>query len=127
MRKAVDANFNIVVHIHLDDGLDKGTWRNVMIFNPIAKYGGVTYYDTVVKPTAEAVKLANYKGKPVYFAMQVCAAKKNLLSQPYGCVTHIHSSTSAVTAVSVSCAAWEGRLNVSLPSQPAPRSISSFT
>lgn len=76
MRKAVDANFNIVVHIHLDDGLDKGTWRNVMIFNPIAKYGGVTYYDTVVKPTAEAVKMANYKGKPVYFAMQVGTAKK---------------------------------------------------
>lgn len=71
MRTAVDNNMNIVVHIHLDDGLDKGTWRNVMIFNPIQKYGGVTYWDTVVKPTADAVKMANYKGKEVYFAMQV--------------------------------------------------------
>jgi len=70
MRRAADNNFNIVVHIHLDDGLDKGTWRNVMIFDPTAKYGGVTYYDTVVKPTAEAVAKANYKGRPVYFAMQ---------------------------------------------------------
>lgn len=75
MRKAVDNNFKIVVHIHLDDGIDKGTWRNVMIFNPIQKYGAHTYYDTVVKPTAEAVKGANYKGGEVYFAMQVgCAA-----------------------------------------------------
>jgi len=70
MRRAVDNNMKIVVHIHLDDGIDKGTWRNVMIFNPIAKYGGVSYYDTVVKPTADAVKAANYKGGEVYFAMQ---------------------------------------------------------
>jgi hypothetical protein len=74
MRKAVDNNFKIVVHIHLDDGVDKGTWRNVMIFNPIQKYGAHTYYDTVVKPTADAVKGANYKGGEVYFAMQVRSA-----------------------------------------------------
>jgi hypothetical protein len=70
MRLAADNNFNIVVHIHLDDGIDKGTWRNVMIFNPIQKYGAYNYYDTVVAPTAAAVKAANYRGKPVYFAMQ---------------------------------------------------------
>ena len=71
MARAADNGFNIVVHIHLDDGLDKGTWRNVMIFDPIAKYGGVTYFDTVVKPTAEAAKAANKNGAPIYFAMQV--------------------------------------------------------
>jgi hypothetical protein len=71
MRKAVDNNMNIVVHIHLDDGIDRGTWRNVMIFNPSGNYGGSTYYETVLKPTAEAVKMANYKGREVYFAMQV--------------------------------------------------------
>jgi hypothetical protein len=71
MRVAVDNNFKIVVHIHLDDGIMKGTWRNVMIFNPIQKYGAFSYYDSVLKPTADAVKMANYKGGEVYFAMQV--------------------------------------------------------
>jgi hypothetical protein len=70
MRVAVDNNFKVVVHIHLDDGIMKGTWRNVMIFNPIQKYGAFSYYDSVLKPTAEAVKMANYKGGEVYFAMQ---------------------------------------------------------
>lgn len=80
MRLAADNNFNIVVHIHLDDGIDKGTWRNVMIFNPIQKYGAYNYYDTVVAPTAAAVKAANYRGKPVYFAMQVRQAAPPSLS-----------------------------------------------
>jgi hypothetical protein len=81
MRVAVDNNFKVVVHIHLDDGIMKGTWRNVMIFNPIQKLGAFSYYDSVLKPTAEAVKMANYKGGEVYFAMQVrCQAASS--SQP---------------------------------------------
>jgi hypothetical protein len=78
MKVASDNNFNIVVHIHLDDGLDKGTWRNVMIFNPIQKYGAFNYYETVVAPTAAAAKAAN-RGRPVYFAMQVRRAAAPLL------------------------------------------------
>lgn len=93
MRRAVDNNFNIVVHIHLDDGLDKGTWRNVMIFDPTAKYGGVTYYDTVVKPTAEAVKMANYKGRPVYFAMQVSPTRSFLGWQQRGVLSALPPRT----------------------------------
>lgn len=39
-------------------------------FDPTTKYGQLSYYDALVKPVAEAVKLANYKGQEVLFAMQ---------------------------------------------------------
>lgn len=71
MKKAVDNNMLLVTHIHLDDGLDKGTWRNSIIFNPGQKYGALTYWEAVAKPTAMALKDANYKKRDVYYAMQV--------------------------------------------------------
>jgi hypothetical protein len=73
MKRAVDNNMYIVTHIHLDDGLDKGTWRNAMIFNPLQKYGAMTFWEAVGKPTALAIKDANYKKRDVYYAMQVRA------------------------------------------------------
>jgi hypothetical protein len=70
MRHAVNNNFFIAVHIHLDDGLNKGTWRNALVFNPSQKYGEVSYWEGVVRPAAEAVKDANVRKRDVYFAMQ---------------------------------------------------------
>jgi hypothetical protein len=70
MKYAANNNMALTVHIHLDDGHDRGTWRNVMIFSPTANYAGGTYWDTVVKPTAEAANAANVRGRPIYFAMQ---------------------------------------------------------
>lgn len=71
MKRAVDNNMYIVTHIHLDDGMDKGTWRNAMIFNPNQKYGALSFWEAVGKPTALAIKDANYKKRDVYYAMQV--------------------------------------------------------
>ncbi len=34
MRHAVDLGFSIAVHIHLDDGLEQGTWRNSIVMDP---------------------------------------------------------------------------------------------
>eukprot|EP00882_Tetradesmus_deserticola_P017054 GHRQ01018246.1.p1 GENE.GHRQ01018246.1~~GHRQ01018246.1.p1 ORF type:complete len:302 (+),score=102.60 GHRQ01018246.1:187-1092(+) len=70
MKRAVDNNMYIVTHIHLDDGYDKGTWRNGVIFNPNQKYGALTFWEAVGKPTALAIKDANYKKRDVYYAMQ---------------------------------------------------------
>jgi hypothetical protein len=75
MKRAVDNNMFVVTHIHLDDGLQKGTWRNAMIFNPNQKYGAMTFWEAVGKPTALAIKDANYKKRDVYYAMQVCAVR----------------------------------------------------
>eukprot|EP00882_Tetradesmus_deserticola_P019643 GHRQ01021163.1.p1 GENE.GHRQ01021163.1~~GHRQ01021163.1.p1 ORF type:complete len:113 (-),score=24.65 GHRQ01021163.1:188-526(-) len=75
MKRAVDNNMYIVTHIHLDDGYDKGTWRNGVIFNPNQKYGALTFWEAVGKPTALAIKDANYKKRDVYYAMQVGSAK----------------------------------------------------
>ncbi|WIA11873.1 hypothetical protein OEZ85_011959 [Tetradesmus obliquus] len=70
MKRAVDNNMYIVTHIHLDDGMDKGTWRNAMIFNPNQKYCALSFWEAVGKPTALAIKDANYKKRDVYYAMQ---------------------------------------------------------
>lgn len=70
MEHAVDNNMYIAIHIHLDDGLNKGTWRNSLIYDPYKKYGQMSYWEGVVRPVARAVKEANYKKRDVYFAMQ---------------------------------------------------------
>ena len=70
MKHAVNNNFYIAVHIHLDDGLMKGSWRNSLIYAPNQKYGQLSYWEGVVRPTAQAVKDANWRKRDVYFAMQ---------------------------------------------------------
>jgi hypothetical protein len=72
MKRAVDNNMYVVTHIHLDDGLDRGTWRNSIIFNPQQKYNGWSFWDAIGAPTAKAIRDANYKKRDVYYAMQVC-------------------------------------------------------
>eukprot|EP00877_Chromochloris_zofingiensis_P005846 jgi/Chrzof1/15262/UNPLg00656.t1 len=70
MRYAVNNGFYIVLHPHLDDGLYKGTWRNVLVFDPSAKYGAMSYFDAVIRPAANAIKQANSRGKEVYISLQ---------------------------------------------------------
>jgi hypothetical protein len=70
MKRAVDNNMYVVTHIHLDDGLDRGTWRNSIIFNPQQKYNGWSFWDAIGAPTAKAIRDANYKKRDVYYAMQ---------------------------------------------------------
>lgn len=70
MKVAAANNFYIVSHIHLDDGDDRGSWRNSLIFDPSAKYGALSYWEALVKPTALAIRDANFKKRGVYFSMQ---------------------------------------------------------
>lgn len=37
MKVATANNYYIVTHIHLDDGDEKGSWRNSLIFDPSQK------------------------------------------------------------------------------------------
>ena len=67
---AATNNFYIVSHIHLDDGDDRGSWRNSLIFDPSRKYGALSYWEALVKPTALAIKDANFKKRGVFFSMQ---------------------------------------------------------
>lgn len=83
MRYAVNNGFYIVLHPHLDDGLYKGTWRNVLVFDPSAKYGAMSYFDAVIRPAANAIKQANSRGKEVYISLQVqLGADQALFKQP---------------------------------------------
>jgi len=35
-----------------------GQWRNAMQINPLEKYGGMSYFDVVLKPLADAMAAA---------------------------------------------------------------------
>lgn len=45
LAKAVEMDLDIAITPHLDDGLEYGGWRNALVFDPLAKYGGYSYYD----------------------------------------------------------------------------------
>lgn len=71
MRVAAAAGFSLAVHAHLDDGGDGGTWRNALDFDPYTKYPeGLSYYDALIAPAAEAVAAANVLGSPAMIALQ---------------------------------------------------------
>jgi hypothetical protein len=36
---------DIAITPHLDDGLEYGGWRNALVFDPLAKYGGFSYFE----------------------------------------------------------------------------------
>ena len=38
-------DLDIAITPHLDDGLELGGWRNALVFDPMAKYGGYSYYE----------------------------------------------------------------------------------
>ena len=55
LKYAVDLGFDIAFTPHLDDGLNNGQWRNAMRINPLEKYGGMSYFDVVLKPLADSM------------------------------------------------------------------------
>lgn len=55
-RAAAKADFKAIqVLLHIDSD-DHSTWRNLLDFDPLAKYAGYSYEDVVVRPTAEALR-----------------------------------------------------------------------
>ena len=55
LAKAVELDLDISITPHLDDGLEMGGWRNALVFDPLAKYAGYSYYDVVLRPIASAL------------------------------------------------------------------------
>lgn len=41
-------DLDIAITPHLDDGLEYGGWRNALVFDPLEKYGGFSYYEVRV-------------------------------------------------------------------------------
>jgi hypothetical protein len=58
LKYAVDMGFDIAFTPHLDDGLNNGQWRNAMKINPVERYGGMSYFEVVLKPLADAMAAA---------------------------------------------------------------------
>lgn len=56
LQYAVDLGFDIAFTPHLDDGANSGQWRNAMRINPLERHEGVSYYDLVLRPLAEAMR-----------------------------------------------------------------------
>jgi hypothetical protein len=38
-------DLDIAITPHLDDGMELGGWRNALVFDPMEKYGGFSYYE----------------------------------------------------------------------------------
>ena len=55
LKYAVDLGFDVAFTPHLDDGLNNGAWRNAMLINPLQKHQGMSYFDVVLKPLADAM------------------------------------------------------------------------
>jgi hypothetical protein len=51
------------------DSADAKTWRNVLDFDPLAKYDGWSYEDIVVRPAADAIRTAGKKDTKVWFML----------------------------------------------------------
>jgi hypothetical protein len=67
---AVGLGFDIAYTPHLDDGLNAGQWRNAMLIDPLAKYGGMSYFDVVLEPLARAASETIKPSTRVWFALQ---------------------------------------------------------
>lgn len=67
---AVGLGFDLAFTPHLDDGLNKGQWRNAMLIDPLAKYGGMSYFDVVLEPLARAASQTMKESTRVWFALQ---------------------------------------------------------
>lgn len=73
LQEAHDLFDDVLLSPHLDDGTLSGHWRNMMIMDPLAKdRNGVTYYDIMLKPIADAAKAVYKKGdgKRLFFGLQ---------------------------------------------------------
>lgn len=67
---AVGLGFDLAFTPHLDDGLNKGQWRNAMLIDPLAKYGGMSYFDVVLEPLARAASATMKPTTRLWFALQ---------------------------------------------------------
>jgi hypothetical protein len=67
---AVGMGFDLAFTPHLDDGLNAGQWRNAMRIDPLAKYGGMSYFDVVLEPLARAASATMLPTTRVWFALQ---------------------------------------------------------
>lgn len=76
-KEALQTGVTIYIRPQLDDGTNKGAWRNGLLFRPAEKYGGYSYYDIMLAPLADALHAAFVAVQPmqpelqrVYFGMQ---------------------------------------------------------
>jgi hypothetical protein len=60
---------DVAITPRLDDGLERGGWRNALVFDPLARYGGYSYYDIMLKPIASALSAVMAPDTQVWFAM----------------------------------------------------------
>ncbi|KAI8466695.1 MAG: hypothetical protein J3K34DRAFT_432891 [Monoraphidium minutum] len=66
---AVDKyNVDVAILAHLDN-MKEYTWRNLLQFSPLVKYGGYSYKDAVLRPMADAVNKAAKPGTRVVFTL----------------------------------------------------------
>ena len=70
-KRAVDKGLAIHVAPHLDDGLGLGGWRNGLVFDPLARYGALSYAEFMLYPLADALNAAIGPDTRVSFALQV--------------------------------------------------------
>ena len=71
-KRAVDKGLAIHVAPHLDDGLGLGGWRNGLVFDPLARYGALSYAEFMLYPIADALNAAIGPDTRVSVALQVC-------------------------------------------------------
>lgn len=57
---AIDANLSIAIVPHLDDASSDASWRNGLLFDPLDKRQGFSYYDVMLKPLADALRNAEF-------------------------------------------------------------------
>lgn len=68
-RAAILSGFTgIQILNHVDDALHS-TWRNLLDFDPLARYGGFSYEDVVVRPAADALRTVT---RPSTKVCQLC-------------------------------------------------------
>lgn len=70
MQAAVDKHLSISLVPHLDDGSGRNSWRNGLLYDPLAKYGGYSYDDVMVKPLVQALQQVHFHSDTrVWFAI----------------------------------------------------------
>ncbi|KIY96863.1 hypothetical protein MNEG_11101 [Monoraphidium neglectum] len=68
-KAAVSAGFTGIQILNHIDSQDGTQWRNFLSFDPMARYGGWSYEDVVVRPSSEALKAVIKPHQKVWFMM----------------------------------------------------------
>jgi hypothetical protein len=64
------AGLDLSIIPHLNDGASAGFWRNGLIFDPLAKYNGYSYWEVVISPLARAILAGAGAAIKVEFSLQ---------------------------------------------------------